>query len=205
MYFPKTELMSPMKHSSQQSPALSRRSRNTNSNTNFEHTVSINRSKAFHRYSFGKDARFKDPKIEIDVVQYDLPDTVQIRGAVTRNKGAGFGVSIPDRFFDLKEKKKNDIPPVGTYFEEIRDREFSNDDMRSLHNSHSRRLMHSVIEKNKYSSLDHSGSQLSLQQVGRTSDTKDQTKQDYDSTAGSQNLNLASSVNLKRTPLPFIK
>ena len=158
--------MSPMKNSIQQSPALSRRSRNTNSKINLDRTLSLNRSKAFHRYSFGKDARFKDPKIEIDMVQYDLPDSVQIRGAVSKNKEAGFGVSIPDRFFDLGVKKRNDIPPVGTYFEDrdFRERDLSNDDMRSLHNSQSRRLMHSVIEKNKYSSLEHSGSQLSLEQ-----------------------------------------
>lgn len=44
------------------------------------------------------------------MVQYDLPDTVRIKGATSANKRAGFGVSIPDRFFDLSKKKKKDFP-----------------------------------------------------------------------------------------------
>ena len=140
--------------------------RNTRSITNFtmqDRTVTINNSKAHQRYSFGKDERFKDPKILIDVVQYDLPDTVRIKGATSANKQAGFGLSIPDRFFNLSMKKKMELPGPDRYFEEPREAsKASNEDIRSMHKTASRAAMHSVIEKNKYSSLEQSISQVSL-------------------------------------------
>jgi hypothetical protein len=94
------------------------------------------------------------------VVQYDLPETIRVKGAVTTNKNAGFGSSIPERFHDLGSKKKLAIPGPGRYFESPRGP--SPDDERSYNESdrRSRALMHSVIEKNKYSSLEASGSQL---------------------------------------------
>ena len=44
------------------------------------------------------------------MIQYDIPGTIQVKGALTRNKNAGFGASVPDRFFDLGMKKKAQIP-----------------------------------------------------------------------------------------------
>lgn len=125
-------------------------------------------------------------------MQYDLPDTVRIKGAISQNKNAGFGVSIPDRFFDLSMKKKKEIPGPTKYFEETR--EISQEDLRSMNNSASRAVMHSVIEKNKYSSLDQSASQVSLK-IGRespTSQTKETTRFEKESTRS-----VTQSVNLK--------
>ena len=100
---------------------MNKHNRNNRSITNLDRTVTINNSKAFQRYSFGKDQRVMDPKIQIDVVQYDLPDTVRIKGATSMNKQVGFGLSIPDRFFNLGMKKKMDIPGPARYFEEPRE------------------------------------------------------------------------------------
>lgn len=84
------------------------------------------------------------------------------------------------------------MPGPGRYFEEPRER--SSDELKSLHKSVSRAAMHSVIEKNKYSSLEASLSQVSLHPGVRspTSQTKD-TRLEKESTCS-----VTQSVNAKR-------
>lgn len=92
-----------------------------------------------------------------------------------------------------------DIPGPARYFEEPREasNDHSMDELRSLHKTASRAVMHSVIEKNKYSSLEQSASQVSLAAGLRspTSQTKD-TRFEKDSTR-SVRVAVAQSVNLK--------
>lgn len=83
---PKAERLSPDKSPQTSMHSTYRKTQNTRSITNLDRTITINNSKAHQRFSFGKDTRFKDPKIMIDVVQYDLPDTVKMKGATSQNK-----------------------------------------------------------------------------------------------------------------------
>ena len=177
----------------QTSSATLRAKPNGRSQSHLDRTLAVNNSKSNQRFSFGKDQRFKDPRIDNDIVQYDLPDTIRIKGALSKNQNAGFGASIPDRFFDLAHKKRTLLPGPAQYFEQPRD--YSPLDDKSLKHCGSRNAMHSVIERNKYSSLEHSASQLSinpaLENQSPTSQTKE-TRNDRDSTCS-----VAQSVNLK--------
>ena len=70
--------------------------------------MALNNSPSKHKFSFGKDSRFKNVRTHTDINAYELPDMYNIQKKYDElNDHKGFGSSLEDRFNYLGPNKNH--------------------------------------------------------------------------------------------------